>query len=91
MTTVESLEASTAEGGCATQPRTGGRYMRRGTGFRVAVAIVSVLMAVSIRQLEAGEMLADLPEGDGSAARYPGDKGIETDPAVVFADGFETV
>lgn len=31
-----------------------------------------------------------LPEGDrGIAAKYPGDVGIEKDPAVVFADGFE--
>jgi hypothetical protein len=35
-------------------------------------------------------MLSRLPEGDGIAARYPGDKGIERDPAVVFADDFET-
>jgi hypothetical protein len=32
-----------------------------------------------------------LPEGDrGIAARYAGDKGIETDPAVVFHDDFES-
>ncbi len=36
-------------------------------------------------------MPAELPEGDGIAAEYPGDLGIEEDPAVVFADGFETV
>ncbi len=31
-----------------------------------------------------------LPEGDsGIAARYPGDAGIEGDPAVIFYDGFE--
>jgi len=31
-----------------------------------------------------------LPEGNtGLAARYPGDAGIENDPAVVFHDGFE--
>lgn len=36
-------------------------------------------------------MLPGLPEGDGIAAAYPGDRGIEEDPAVVFADGFETV
>jgi hypothetical protein len=59
--------------------------------LRVAAAVVSVLMVMSTRPLEAGEMLADLPEGDGIAARYPGDHGIEGDPAVVFADGFETV
>lgn len=34
-------------------------------------------------------MLADLPEGDGIAAKYPGDLGLEKDPAVVLADGFE--
>jgi hypothetical protein len=36
-------------------------------------------------------MLSELPEGDGIAARYPGDLGIEQDPAVVFADGFEDI
>lgn len=35
-------------------------------------------------------MLSELPEGEGVAARYPGDEGIERDPAVVFADDFET-
>jgi hypothetical protein len=34
-------------------------------------------------------VLPALPEGEGLAARYPGDVGIESDPAVVFADGFE--
>ena len=34
---------------------------------------------------------APLPEGNnGLAAKYPGDVGIEKDPAVIFADGFET-
>lgn len=34
--------------------------------------------------------LAPLPEGDtGIAAKYPGDAGIEQDPAVIFHDGFE--
>jgi hypothetical protein len=36
-------------------------------------------------------MLAPLPEGDGLAAKHPGDRGIEDDPAVVFADGFEEI
>jgi len=36
-------------------------------------------------------MPADLPEGNGIAAKYPGDLGIEGDPAVVFADGFEDI
>ena len=30
-----------------------------------------------------------LPQGPGLAAKYPGDEGIEKDPAVVFADNFE--
>jgi hypothetical protein len=36
-------------------------------------------------------MLARLPEGNGIAAKYPGDIGIAEDPAVVFADGFEDI
>lgn len=31
-----------------------------------------------------------LPEGNGLAARYPGDAGIASDPAVIFADNFES-
>ena len=34
-------------------------------------------------------MRTDLPEGDGIAAEHPGDVGIEEDPTVIFADGFE--
>ena len=34
-------------------------------------------------------MPADLPEGNGIASKYPGDLGIEEDPAVILADGFE--
>jgi hypothetical protein len=30
------------------------------------------------------------PVGDGIAAKYPGDVGIEADPDVIFADGFES-
>ncbi len=36
-------------------------------------------------------MLPELPEGGGIAAKYPGDRGIEEDPRVVFADGFEEI
>jgi len=35
-------------------------------------------------------MLGKLPEGEGLAAAYAGDRGIEQDPAVVFADDFES-
>jgi hypothetical protein len=31
-----------------------------------------------------------VPEGNGIAAKYPGDVGIEADPAVIFADDFES-
>jgi len=34
--------------------------------------------------------VARLPEGDnGIAARYPGDKGIENDPSVIFVEKFD--
>jgi hypothetical protein len=42
-----------------------------------------------MQSLEASRMSADLPEGDGLAAKYPGDLGIEEEPAVILADGFE--
>jgi hypothetical protein len=37
---------------------------------------------------QAGE--PTLPEGPGLAAKYPGDRGIEKNPAVIFVDGFES-
>jgi len=40
---------------------------------------------------ESPTMLPELPEGGGIAAKYPGDRGIEEDPRVVFADGFEEI
>lgn len=41
-------------------------------------------------QTSAPAALPRLPEGDaGIAAKYPGDAGIERDPAVLFHDGFE--
>jgi hypothetical protein len=33
--------------------------------------------------------MADLPQGYGISVKYPGDAGIERDPAVVLAEGFE--
>jgi len=33
---------------------------------------------------------ARLPEGPGLAAKYSDDKGVEKDPAVLFAEGFES-
>jgi hypothetical protein len=57
----------------------------------VAAAIVVGFQVILSEGLEAADKPAGLPEGDGIAARYPGDKGIENDPAVVFADGFEEI
>jgi hypothetical protein len=37
----------------------------------------------------AGAKPERLPEGYGLAARYPGDKGLASDPAVLLAEGFE--
>jgi len=45
---------------------------------------------IAIAILVAQTMLAQLPEQRGLAARYPGDKGLATDPAVVVADDFES-
>jgi hypothetical protein len=38
---------------------------------------------------EVSNVLPQLPEGDGIAANYPGDEGIQQDPSVIFADNFE--
>ena len=56
-------------------------------------AAVAVWVPLTVGTTWGGEKVSDkppkLPEGDGIAAKYPGDRGIERDPAVVFADGFE--
>jgi hypothetical protein len=46
---------------------------------------------ISNQALGEATMPERLPEGNGIAAGYPGDVGIEQDPAVVFADGFEGI
>jgi hypothetical protein len=56
----------------------------------VLAVLASVLLSVAGGRWAAAAMLSGLPEGRGIAAKYPGDEGIEQDPAVVFADGFET-
>ncbi|HSV73846.1 MAG TPA: hypothetical protein VLH79_08815 [Chthonomonadales bacterium] len=50
---------------------------------------ICILAVVAV--LAQGASLSRLPEGPGIAARYPGDAGIARHPAVLFADGFETV
>jgi hypothetical protein len=51
--------------------------------FALAVLAGAVVMTLT----PAG---AALPQGFGLAAKYRGDKGIAKDPAVIFADNFET-
>ncbi len=52
-------------------------------GFAVLACAVAALVS---------PVLADppLPQGRGLAARYPGDRGVARDPAVIFADSFES-
>jgi hypothetical protein len=48
-------------------------------------------MSVGAVRMPLSEKRSTLPQGDnGIAARYPGDEGIEQDPAVVFHDDFES-
>ncbi|MCK4283407.1 MAG: hypothetical protein KAX44_03745 [Candidatus Brocadiae bacterium] len=56
----------------------------------LVLVAVPVLLAAAGHGWETATMVSELPEGDGLAAKYPGDRGIEDDPAVVFADDFET-
>jgi hypothetical protein len=54
------------------------------------LAAVLALPALPAGGGEAAAKLEKLPEGHaGLAARYPGDRGIGKDPAVIFADDFE--
>ena len=57
----------------------------------LVLAILPFLAAVQARGQESSPpTLTPLPEGNtGIAAKYPGDVGVEKDPAVVFYDGFE--
>lgn len=60
------------------------------TACRFAFPGLLVLLALfAAEHPPAAGRYAALPQGDGLAAEYPGDQGIEADPAVVFADGFE--
>ena len=52
----------------------------------LVILVVSIALAMSL-PLHAG---TPLPQGIGLAARYPNDAGIAKDPAVIFADSFES-
>jgi hypothetical protein len=47
------------------------------------------LAGLARAQEKGGAGTAPVPEGSGVAAKYPGDAGIEKDPAVVFVENFE--
>lgn len=50
--------------------------------------IAAVAQALSPKPI--APAASHLPEGFGLAAKYPGDRGIERDPHVLLAEGFET-
>jgi len=57
---------------------------------RCPLAILFALPLFATAVNSSGEKLEQLPEGNvGIAVNYPGDKGIETAPEVLFADNFE--
>jgi len=59
--------------------------------FRLSIACPWFLVLASSLPLESAGAEADaLPEGPGLSARYPGDAGLERDPAVLFAESFES-
>ncbi len=53
-------------------------------GFAAAGILLSGSLTVGAKSKPAA-----LPEGYGLSAKYPGDKGIARDPAVLFAEDFE--
>ncbi|GAB6166653.1 hypothetical protein JCM19992_26530 [Thermostilla marina] len=57
-------------------------------GLRIGVVVAIVACWLGAKRVSAGEV-APLPEGPGLSAKYPGDCGIDRDPAVLFADDFE--
>jgi len=59
-------------------------------GMHAAAVRLAALTLLGLAAGARAEEVAPLPEGGaGIAARYPGDKGIEGAPAVLFADDFE--
>jgi hypothetical protein len=62
-------------------------------GKRISIGVVLALGLIlpAVASYGGGSpRLQPLPEGGGIAAKSAGHQGIEQDPAVVFADGFET-
>jgi len=65
--------------------------MRTTPAIALALLLASLLMAsvVAFAQEAERPTAAGLPEGTGLAGKYPGDKGIGGDDAVVFVEDFE--
>ena len=55
--------------------------------MRIRFALLIVVVALSVIVSAA---VPALPQGNGLAAQYPNDAGIGSDPAVIFADDFES-
>ncbi len=60
----------------------------------IAMLITPLILALSVLAADRDTVQpppdAPVPEGPGLAARYPGDEGLENDPAVLFLEDFET-
>jgi hypothetical protein len=56
--------------------------------IRIWMTLVGLTLALGVTATGAGN--PPLPQGNGLAARYPGDVGIAADPAVILADDFES-
>jgi hypothetical protein len=64
-----------------------GEAVKTFPAIRAAVLVTYVVVG-GVAAVRAGDR--KLPAGPGLAAKYPGDRGIEKDPAVIYADGFES-
>lgn len=64
------------------------RCLRR--TFGVLGVMAMLLSSGSSRAEDPSSSEANLPEGDGLAARYKADVGLERDPKVIFVDNFES-
>jgi len=67
------------------RPVKDGQIGRSKMRIRTATSIITLGLCVAL-----AAATEPLPEGNGLASRYPGDVGIASDSAVVFADDFES-
>ncbi len=79
-------DEASAKGG-RLKPRTFWSRLEQGKRMgRSKKSLILVCAALVLAGVSHGSFAS---EGAGLAAKYPGDEGIESDPAVVFAEGFE--